>query len=185
MECEFCNEPADFVEEYCHRCVKIVCDDCLVDEWCPECLEVITENSTQNPQEPLSFKDGEVPFQEIDMFKVPEENRLTTGIMGSDKSYGRNGVFIIDRKVKRFQCIASDEEGWEHVSVTVYIGFIDRTPTWDEMCFIKDIFWSESDLVVQLHPPKSNYINKHEYVLHLWRRSGRNGFCEVPPEIMV
>lgn len=36
--CEFCDEPAPDIEEYCHRCgAEPVCFDCLDDEWCPDC----------------------------------------------------------------------------------------------------------------------------------------------------
>lgn len=43
-----------------------------------------------------------------------------------------------------------------------------RTPTWAEMCEVKDIFWSEEEMVVQIHPKKSQYVNMTE-ALHLWR----------------
>lgn len=100
-------------------------------------------------------------------FKVPEKFRLTTGPMRSDKTYGNNGMFLVRTlKFKReFKVVASDGAGWEHVSVSLH----DRTPTWEEMNFIKGLFWDEEDLVMQLHPPKSDYINNHKYCLHLWR----------------
>lgn len=74
-------------------------------------------------------------------------------------------------------CQASDGGGWEHVSVST----IERCPTWDEMCKVKSLFWDDDDLVVQYHPPASEYVNNHPYTLHLWRKSGRNDFCETPP----
>lgn len=37
------------------------------------------------------------------------------------------------------------------------------------MCFIKDLFWGEEEVVMQLHPAKSQYVNQHDYCLHLWR----------------
>lgn len=116
------------------------------------------------------------------MFKVPEKYRIKTGALGSNSSAGNCGAFrIMSLKLKRpFACIASDE-GWEHVSVSLP----DRCPTWEEICFIKNMFWDEGDLVVQLHPPKEDYINNHPYCLHLWRKAGTNDFCERPPKIMV
>ena len=46
-ECKDCGTECLEVEEYCHRCGKIYCDDCLTDEWCKDCLyddvEVIYE----------------------------------------------------------------------------------------------------------------------------------------------
>jgi hypothetical protein len=55
--------------------------------------------------------------------------------------------------------------GWEHVSVSGW-----RCPNWEEMCYVKDLFWYEEELVVQFHPPKSRYINCHPTCLHLWAR---------------
>ncbi len=65
--------------------------------------------------------------------------------------------------------IASDGLGWEHVSVRAHSWVSSRVPTWLEMCFAKDLFWGEEDEVVQFHPRRSEYVNLHAHVLHLWR----------------
>jgi hypothetical protein len=104
------------------------------------------------------------------MFKVPEKYRVTTGVMESDASYGNNGCFIIPFSNRTTACvIASYGENWEHVSVHMVTDKQERTPTWAEMCKIKDMFWEEEDCVVQYHPPKSEYVNNHKHTLHLWR----------------
>lgn len=54
---------------------------------------------------------------------------------------------------------------FEHVSVSL----AHRTPTWEEMCIVKDLFWDTEDTVVQFHPPKSEYVNLSKNCLHLWR----------------
>lgn len=64
-----------------------------------------------------------------------------------------------------FMVIASWGMGWEHVSVSRQ----NRTPTWEEMCRVKDLFWDAEECVVQYHPPKSDYRNLHKYCLHLWK----------------
>lgn len=69
-------------------------------------------------------------------------------------------------------------EGWEHVSVSTR----RRCPNWTEMCFVKDLFWSPDECVVQFHPPRSEYVNNHPFALHLWRH--KNGF-PCPPSILV
>ena len=61
----------------------------------------------------------------------------------------------------------SIEEGWEHVSVAPYKKRI--TPSWDDMCKVKDIFFEDEECVMQFHPPKSQYVNIMENCLHLWR----------------
>lgn len=58
-------------------------------------------------------------------------------------------------------------EPWEHASVS--IPGTKRTPTWEEMCWVKNLFWEEEETVIQIHPPKSEYVNEHAYVLHLFR----------------
>ena len=117
------------------------------------------------------------------MFCVPEKYRVRTGDMASDESYGNNGRFLIKTvKFKRpITVIASDGAGWEHVSVSLP----DHCPTWEEMSFIRSLFWAKGDLVVQLHPPESNYVNDHPFCLHLWRKSGTNDFCELPSVLLV
>jgi len=117
------------------------------------------------------------------MFKVPEKYRVTSGPMASDSRYGNNGQFKVKLiKLKRpVLCQASDGAGWEHVSVSL----LDRCPSWEEMCKIKALFWSDEDLVVQFHPPKSDYVNNHPHCLHLWRKCGSNTFCSRPAHNLV
>lgn len=75
--------------------------------------------------------------------------------------------------------IASWGGGWEHVSVSL----ARRCPTWEEMCMVKDIFWGEEECVVQFHPPRSEYVNRHPYCLHLWKKIGEE--YETPPKEYV
>lgn len=71
---------------------------------------------------------------------------------------------------------------WEHVSVKAFGGQGWRVPNWKEMCFVKDMFWTEEECVVQYHPPKIDYVNDHAAVLHLWRC--KDGF-PTPPKVCV
>jgi len=68
---------------------------------------------------------------------------------------------------------------WEHVSVSGD----KHPPNWREMCFVKDLFWDEEETVMQLHPPKSRWINNHPRCLHLWRPKSQE--IPLPPEITV
>lgn len=103
-------------------------------------------------------------------FHVPEQFRIESGPLASDSSYGNNGAFKYELKYNRVQLfvIASDGDGWEHVSVLNKL----RAPTWDEMCMIKRMFWDEDDCVIQFHPPRKVYVNNHPFCLHLWRKIG-------------
>jgi hypothetical protein len=119
------------------------------------------------------------------MFHVPERYRVLTGRMGSDARYQNNGAFRLHSSVpgRELIIIASDGEGWEHVSVHAERGESQQTPYWEEMCFIKDLFWDEEDVVMQLHPKKSEYVNNHANTLHLWRPTGAT--IPTPPAILV
>lgn len=54
---------------------------------------------------------------------------------------------------------------WEHVSVSLPT----RCPHWVEMSRIKNLFWDPGECVVQYHPPERDYVNDHEFCLHLWK----------------
>jgi hypothetical protein len=116
-------------------------------------------------------------------FHVPEQYRHRKGPLGSDESFGNNGAFFVpngcDRKGPPLKVIASDGEGWEHVSVSLPT----RCPTWEEMAGIKRMFWDGTDCVIQYHPPESEYVNNHPYCLHLWRPIGVA--LPMPPSLMV
>lgn len=103
--------------------------------------------------------------------KLPE--RLERGRVEGDPSWGAYGVFEIRGPTGLMLYIvasAGDDDdpmagGWEHVSVSTP----HRIPTWLEMCLVKDLFWDDEEVVVQFHPRKSEYVNQHPHVLHLWR----------------
>lgn len=106
-----------------------------------------------------------------------DKYRVSNPVFESDS--GANwGAFEIDRRGVKLTVISSGTDetyGWEHVSVSHRF----RTPTWEEMCFVKDLFWKDDETVVQFHPPKSMYVNNHPHCLHLWRPLGRD--IVLPP----
>ena len=51
------------------------------------------------------------------------------------------------------------------------------------MCLIKDIFFKEDEAVVQIHPPKAEYVNNVENCLHLWRCTYKE--MVLPPSVLV
>jgi hypothetical protein len=125
-------------------------------------------------------------------FHVCNEYRHRTGHYGSDDTYGNNGAFFIPNRARGprglstreataipFKVIASDGLGWDHISVSLPT----RCPTWEELCYLKDLHWDDEDCVVQFHPPRSEYVNNYEFCLHLWRWQG--GQFPMPPSILV
>lgn len=96
------------------------------------------------------------------------------------------GAFYFKRGTRELIIIASsgdDTMPWEHVSARVEEYRGGRCPTWDEMCFVKDLFWDPEEAVVQFHPPQSQYVNNHPHVLHLWKPIGLQ--LLLPPSIAV
>ena len=91
----------------------------------------------------------------------------------------KNGFFVIPKNGNRFRIILSDEGGWDHISVSLNRR---RCPFWDEMCWVKNLFFDPQEAVVQFHPAKDHYVNNHEFCLHIWRF--QKGF-PVPHPIMV
>lgn len=89
------------------------------------------------------------------------------------------GWFLIPIRGKMMKVIASWGEDWDHVSVSMK----GRTPNWEEMCEIKDLFFEPEECVIQFHPPQSKYINIHPYALHLWRP--QNVTIPMPPLELV
>lgn len=78
-----------------------------------------------------------------------------------------------------YRIIASWGGGWDHVSVSL----LGRCATWDEMCWIKNIFWNLNETVIQYHPAEEDYVNCHEFCLHLWKP--QNTILPTPPAEFV
>lgn len=114
--------------------------------------------------------------------KVPEHLRVLSPFHGPGAQQGNNGAFVIPNPepgMPALRVIASDGAGWEHVSVSTE----RRTPTWSEMHHVKGLFWDPEEVVMQLHPRESNYVNNHPYVLHMWRPQMAE--IPLPPTFMV
>lgn len=106
-----------------------------------------------------------------------EAYRETEGLYGTLKGE-RNGRFILPSgHAQRLLIIATDGEGWspqwEHVSVSGWKltgkSSVPLLPTWEQMCWVKGLFWQPEEAVVQYHPPEAEYVNQAPNRLHLWR----------------
>lgn len=84
----------------------------------------------------------------------------------------------IDNKRTLF-VISSNGRGWDHVSISMK----GRCPNWVEMSFIKNLYFMESETVVQYHPKLESYVNRAKHCLHLWRN--QNQEHELPPSYLV
>lgn len=114
--------------------------------------------------------------------KVPEKYRVQSGPLSTTAEDGNNGLFVIPRgngSKQSLTVIASDGGDWEHVSVSMK----DRMPTWEDMNYVKGLFWEPTEAVMQLHVPEARHINNHPFCLHLWRPVA--GGIPMPPQFMV
>lgn len=77
--------------------------------------------------------------------------------------------------------IWSNGGGWEHVSFAPFKKHY--TPSWDDMCRIKNIFFYPEEWAVQYHPAESEYVNNVPNCLHIWRPIDQ--VLPTPPSWMV
>ena len=108
--------------------------------------------------------------------ELKKEQRMIIQALGEDG--GCCKAFIPTTK-KPVQVIFSFGGGWDHVSASLR----ERCLTWDEMCMIKSMFFNDTECVIQYHPPKEQYVNIHEHVLHLWKP--QTLVIPMPPMIFV
>jgi hypothetical protein len=119
-----------------------------------------------------------------------ERCRIVSGPIKSDASYGNNGAFEIHVAAEggaldTILCVvASDGGDWDHVSVHAIGGNgYARCPTWEEMDYVRLLFFHPEEWVIQYHVPTDRNINVHKYTLHMWRPQGEK--VPIPPSWMV
>lgn len=112
--------------------------------------------------------------------KFPEKYRCKDPLGREHKAGDQYGAFFIKRLgCKDLFIIANSGNDWDHVSVSCR----GSVPTWEDMCFVKSLFWDEDETVVQFHPRKSEYVNFANNCLHLWKFN--DGDFPTPPSWMV
>ena len=106
------------------------------------------------------------------------------GAWWNQHTIGFNGAFMfaVRGEARAVCCLASDGHGWQHVSVS-FGRNSSKTPSWEIMCWVKRLFWEPEDIVMQLHPAESQYVNQHPGCLHLWRPLEEK--IPLPPAVMV
>ena len=114
------------------------------------------------------------------MKPISEIKKTPNLVIRAEAQNGGIGGYYYDRiSDKRLNFIFSCQLGWEHLSVSMP----NKTPNWDQMCRMKDIFWGEDEACVQYHPKKEDYVNNHEHCLHIWKPVDYE--LPTPPSLMV
>ena len=105
-----------------------------------------------------------------------------------------DGIYLLPHPTQDsyfYHIIFSTGNGWEHLSVTIRklisktarkFKQVERCPTWQEMCFCKNLFWDVTECAVQFHPAMADYISNHEYCLHIWKPDAA---FPTPDSVMV
>lgn len=119
--------------------------------------------------------------------------RVKEGPLKSSDTFGFCGAFYIPSCFPGVMLgvIASDGSDWvktglpppifEHASVRVINE--QRLPTWNEMDYVKKIFWSDDEVVAQLHVNDERKVQHRTDVLHLWKQIGQD--YSLPPGICI
>lgn len=113
--------------------------------------------------------------------KTIEEIRNTPRVMieAETENDGMGGKVYDITTGKWLNFIFSYQMGWEHLSVSMP----SKTPSWDQMCMMKDIFWNKDEACVQYHPKEEDYVNMHKHCLHIWKPTEVE--LPIPPHILV
>ena len=121
-------------------------------------------------------------------FKIPEERRLTDKsakswtylgkevmTMITEVGYKEDGYFFIPpvnskgaafEKGGKYLCKATLVDGWRVVAVNVPAE--GRSPTWEELHWVKKFFFDEDDVTVLFQPGKSTYVGDATYWIHFF-----------------
>lgn len=120
-------------------------------------------------------------------YKIPEERRLTADkvkswqfiskemlLLASEAYNTEDGYFFLPRVGKKettmksgfFLCRAQLFEGWRIIAVNVPTE--GRSPTWEELKWVRSFFFDEADVLQMYLPGKSTYIDDNTYWLHLF-----------------
>lgn len=95
--------------------------------------------------------------------------RVTANVVTVMGSIGddRNGVFDVPhpRTGVVLLVIASSGDDWDHVSVSLP----NRCPDWEEMEYVKRMFFEDHETAMQLHVPPAEHKNLANTCLHIWR----------------
>jgi hypothetical protein len=110
----------------------------------------------------------------LDQYRIGKELYCEGGPSRSGE-FGilHNGIILV--------IIAATGQGWDHVSVSTR----NRCPNWDEMEFVKRMFFNENEVAMQLHLPPEDHVNIHPFCLHLWRPRSSLKKIPLPPKGLV
>lgn len=128
----------------------------------------------------MASKDNHPGREQLKVVRLLMPHALPLGVLGPiiDPRVGppvyRYGTLQIFATVQP----AADESPWYHVSYSRS----DRVPDHDDTCLVRRVFFKPEALVLAVFPPTDEYVNHHQFCLHLWQRIGG---ARVVPDLRV
>lgn len=101
------------------------------------------------------MKDIEVIKERVDLKIFDEKLKMYNGIIKPPEC----GLCTL--------VVGFKEMGYEHISVSPTKK--SKMPTWNDMAYLKDIFFEDEEEAYQIIPKKSQYVNIKENCLHIWK----------------
>lgn len=106
-------------------------------------------------------------MKKLQTIKLEHDTIQQALLRASGISSSQRSEFLIPTVTKKASISALNfpDDDFEHVMLNPK----HRLPTYEEMVLLKDIFWEQNEVAIQVHPAKSQYVNIAMYTLHLWR----------------
>lgn len=107
-------------------------------------------------------------LNELNEYRIPIPAQVCLMWDVSPEGDSKCGAFMVKSPLASqawLRIYASSGTGWDHVSVSL----LTRCPRWQEMEYIKRLFFEDDEVAMQLHVTSKDHINIHPNVLHLWR----------------
>lgn len=92
--------------------------------------------------------------------------RVRQGKYASEDTAGWNGQFLVPIDGEIYLVMISDGMGWKHLSISN--AQKKALPSWTAMTRAKNLFFADEDWCVQFFPAKEDYVNDHNFCLHIW-----------------
>jgi len=74
--------------------------------------------------------------------------------------------------------LVSNDGGLWHLSISRK----DRLPNYDEVKYARYAYLPDDITVAQLFPPKTDFVNMHQFCLHLWELAAPELWLPSPPK---
>lgn len=127
-------------------------------------------------------------LKEFDDFRISyDKNSLEKPTIGELHGIDmtKEGKFHIHERGIIYEVLVSQVFGWEHFSAVAIakdkFGLYLRIPNPDEMDMLREKFFNEDEMTIEVHPKKDDYVNINPYALHLWRRYDTE--LPTPPQV--